>query len=288
MEIRLLDISGPDARSFVQGQLTQDIRRLDDSPALLAAWCNPGGRVISVVRVIQADGGVGLVLPASLAQPVASRLAMYRFRAKVEFALQDDEWTGLAVSDESDLSALAALDLLPEEKRNAARSVKGLVAVDPGASPRFIEVYGRVSTFRERKLDRLQAMSGREWLQGLIRAGVPLIDAGTTEKYTPHMLNLDCLDAISFKKGCYTGQEIVARTEHLGSSNRRAARFETDAEVPAGAKLRHGERDVGEVLMSAGDELLAVVPVELHGETLEINGKHAAPRPLPYDLPSRR
>lgn len=283
---QLLEITGTDAQTFLQGQLTQDIRRLDDQPALLAALCNPKGRVISVTRLIRTERGLGLVLPNSLAKAVAARLAMYRFRANVELVLQDMNWRVLAVAAESDLETLEQLRLLPGNERNAAREDHGLITVNPGASPRYIEIYGSTSAFKQGGLDRLQALSDEEWMATAVRAGLPIIEAGTTEQYTPHMLNLDCLDAISFSKGCYTGQEVVARTEHRGRSNRRLSRFNVESPaLPAGAKLQQEGRDVGEVVMGASTQVLAVVPVALHQETLECDGRPAVPAGLPYNLP---
>jgi folate-binding protein YgfZ len=119
----------------------------------------------------------------------------------------------------------------------------------------------------------------------LIRAGIPTVDASNTELFTPHMLNLDKLGAISFAKGCYTGQEIVARTEHLGASKRRLMRYEADAAgIAVGAKLSDGERNVGDVVNVAGRQLLAVTPVELHRKTLLAGHMPIEPRELPYRI----
>ena len=119
----------------------------------------------------------------------------------------------------------------------------------------------------------------------LILAGVPTIDEQNTEAYTPHMLNLDKLGAISFGKGCYTGQEVVARTENLGKSKRRLMRYEADADsISVGDKLSDGERNVGEVVNVVGRDLLAVTPVELHAQTLTIDHATVTPQVLPYDL----
>lgn len=119
----------------------------------------------------------------------------------------------------------------------------------------------------------------------LILAGVPTIDEQNTETYTPHMLNLDKLGAISFRKGCYTGQEVVARTENLGKSKRRLMRYQADADsISVGDKLSDGERNVGEVVNVVGRDLLAVTPVELHGQPLTVGETQVAPMGLPYDL----
>ena len=91
----------------------------------------------------------------------------------------------------------------------------------------------------------------------LIRAGVPTVESSNTEQFTPHMLNLDKLGYVSFSKGCYTGQEVVARTENLGKSKRRLMRYEADGEgIEIGDKLSDGERNVGEVVNVVGRDLL--------------------------------
>jgi len=119
----------------------------------------------------------------------------------------------------------------------------------------------------------------------LIRAGVPTVDETNVEQFTPHMLNLDKLGAISFTKGCYTGQEVVARTEHLGKSKRRLMRYEADKDgIDVGDKLSDGERNVGEVVNVVGCDLLAVTPVELHEQTLFVGESTVVPQGLPYEL----
>jgi tRNA-modifying protein YgfZ len=281
---KLVKVSGSDAQSFLQGQLTQDVNALAEKPSLQAAWCNPKGRVIAVMRMLSADGAIGLVVPGSIAERVVERLKVYRLRAKVDIELAGSEWSGFAVSAAEDLGALGDHDLLPAAECNAAKSARGLVTVETGASPRCVEVYGPASAMKESGLTFLQPLADVEWQLALINAGIPFIVAETTEKYTPHMLNLDCLGAISFRKGCYMGQEVVARTEHLGRSKRRLAHYRIDDTATVGAKLRHENREVGDVVSSTGNDFLAVVPLELHGERLSINGKQASPVALPYSL----
>jgi folate-binding protein YgfZ len=119
----------------------------------------------------------------------------------------------------------------------------------------------------------------------LIEAGIPVIDESNTEAFTPHMLNLDKLGAISFEKGCYTGQEVVARTEHLGKSKRRMMRYEADGDgISVGDKLSDADRSVGAVVNVNGVDLLAVTPVDLHDVTLQSGGVNVTPAGLPYDL----
>ncbi len=119
----------------------------------------------------------------------------------------------------------------------------------------------------------------------LVESGVPSIGAQNTAAFTPHMLNLDKLDALSFTKGCYTGQEIVARTEHRGRSKRRMMRYRADMDgVEVGASVCDGDRAVGEVVNVAGRALLAVTPVDSHTRPLTAGPVSLAPLGLPYEI----
>jgi folate-binding protein YgfZ len=116
----------------------------------------------------------------------------------------------------------------------------------------------------------------------LIENGIPFIGQEQAEQFTPHMLNLDLLDAISLDKGCYTGQEIVARTHYKGATKRRTQRFSCSEPVTVGDKVSSGDRDIGEVLNVAGRELLAVVPVVKADEPLQVENAELQRQPLPY------
>ena len=202
LSISTLKVSGQDAAEFLQGQLTNDIRRLENEPEMLAAWCNPKGRVIWFGTVWPIESGFGLSVPSDMADDLLRRLTMFRFRSKVE------------------------LEILDEGK-----------TVDPAV---------------------------------LVENGTPYIGPAQSEQFTPHMLNLDLLGAISFDKGCYTGQEIVARTHYKGATKRRTRRFVASGPVAEGSKVQLDGRDVGDVLNVAGDQLLAVVPVEKAEDNLAV------------------
>jgi len=219
---KLIKVSGEDAVGFLQGQLTQDVGQLAATGRMLAAWCNARGRVIVVVRLVAIDDGIAMIVPDDMADSILTKLLMYRFRAKVDLAVTDDDCGEL---------------------------------MDPrDADPR-----------------------------ALILSGIPHIDSGNSEAFTPHMLNLDKLDAISFTKGCYTGQEIVARTEHIGKSKRRIMRYLADGDdVTAGAAVTDGERNVGAVVNVVGRDVLAVTPVEKHDSDLSVGAITLSPQGLPY------
>lgn len=218
-----ISVSGADALEFLQGQLTHDLTLLDERPSLLAAWCNPKGRVITLFRASRDEDGYRLLLPGALADGAVERLTMFRFRSKVEFAVE----------------MLGADD----------------PAFDGALEP---------------------------WRAANLKAGIAEIGTAQTEAFTPHMLNLDLVDAISFDKGCYTGQEVVARTHYRGSSKRRMYGFRCDADVRPGDEMFDGDTKAGTVVNSIDGEILAVVASSRLGGALEVNGAAARPRRLPY------
>jgi folate-binding protein YgfZ len=279
---KLIQITGSDAGDFLQGQLTQDIERVARTGSLPAAWCNPKGRVVTVLRILEIDGGYGLILPASLAETVNSRLTIFRFRADVEFEIAGSDWTQVVFHDDEDMNELKTLGLKPDQEVNATRTAHELTAANVGIEETCVELFGNKADFEKAGIDTNEHADSEFLAAAKIRAGIPVILENTSEKYTPHMLNLDLLGAISFEKGCYTGQEVVARTQNLGSSKRRLMRYSTDSTLTGGDRLSDGEKDVGEVINVIGSDLLAVTPVDVHDKTLFANGVEVTPVPVSY------
>lgn len=280
---RFLTVTGEDALEFLQGQLTQDVARVSRSLSLLSAWCNAKGRVQATMRLLSIDGGFGLILPLDLCEAVVQRLAMYRFRSRVEFELSGDDWTAAAVQAADDMARVQQLELIPVAGETLTSL--GIHAVRPHTAVDFVELYGPAAAFRSAGLELQRPLAMHEWQAARIIAGIPDVCAANTERYTPHMLNLDRLDAVSFDKGCYTGQEIVARTENLGRSKRRLAGFTAQGTgITIGDKLVAGDREVGDVVNVSGGELLAVAPLDLHMTEMRIGTLGIVPRELPYSL----
>ena len=232
--LRVLEVGGADAGTFLQGQLTQDV----GAPLSLAALLTPQGRVVALAWLARAEAGWRLVLPEALAEAVRTRLSRYVLRAKVTLALG---------ALDAPLAARIAATLGPEA--------------------------------------RLDALA-------LIRAGIALVGADASEEWIPQMLNLDLVGAISFQKGCYTGQEIVARTQHLGRIKRRLFRLGCgEGPVPsAKAAIVAPAGKVGEVVLAAaapgGVECLAVVNLDARHEPLATeDGRALQLLPLPYAIP---
>lgn len=275
----VLRFDGEDALRFLQGQLTNDTGLLADGRTQLSACSTPQGRVVALLRLRQSDGAVYALLPQELVATVATLLRRFVLRAKVDLQVA----ANLRVASVANIQAL-----VPRQGSN------GIVSFDYAPDRTVVVAHG----------DTLRAMIGlslmqprpgseNEWRAADIAAGMPQVFAATSGSFVPQMLNLDRLDAISFSKGCYTGQEIVARTQHLGRIKRRTLRYRLPPGPEPGplAGLSLDGQKVAEVVMSAtrGEavELLAVTSLEALGHTLRAeDGREAVPVELPYDLGS--
>jgi folate-binding protein YgfZ len=234
----LLSVTGADAREFLHAQLTNDILNLSPERTALAGWCSAKGRLLATFLVIPAPQGYYLQLARDLSAAVAKRLSMFVLRAKVKIADESDAWVQTGVWQE---------DLHP------ARIVwKDQVAVVPVDEKRFLRLEPAGSASLSCDGDE------EKWTLEEIRAGRPLITAATQDQFVPQMVNLETLGGVDFQKGCYPGQEIVARAQYRGQVKRRMVRLP----APEGPRLQPGQEfNGGTVVDSAGGELLAVMPV---------------------------
>jgi tRNA-modifying protein YgfZ len=244
-DLAVLSARGADTVTFLQGQLSQDITLLARRNSLLAGLHNPQGRCVAVLRLIKlADDHVLMVLPEELADPVRTLLSRYVLRSKVKIEDVSPAWRIYGVSG-------------PDAA--AAASTRIAVSVEPGGLRQLI-VAPRNEPLPEGERD------GRdEWRRADIAAGLPEIVAATSGLFIAQMLNLDRLDAISFEKGCYTGQEIIARAHYRGTVKRRMQRFATDSEQPLepGDKVQLADGRNAQIVMAThgemeGQEFLAV------------------------------
>jgi tRNA-modifying protein YgfZ len=234
----LLSVQGADAREFLHAQLTNDIRNLPPDHAALAGWCSAKGRLLATFLVIPAPQGFLLQLARDLAPTVAKRLSMFILRSKVKIADVSDAWVQSGFWN-------ADRDPSKVEWKDEAGSV-------PMGERRFLRLEPAASASAECKGDE------DTWTLQEIRAGRPLITAATQDQFVPQMVNLETLGGVDFQKGCYPGQEIVARAQYRGQVKRRMVRLP----APQGERLRPGQQfNGGTVVDSAGGELLAVMPV---------------------------
>jgi tRNA-modifying protein YgfZ len=297
----VLRARGPEAVSFLQGQLSNDLTRLGPDHSLLAGYHNPQGRVIALLRVLQlAPDDLLAVLPRELVAQVAARLTKFILRAKVKLADESRQWRidGVLLNDagSADATDLAALPAALNSVAHSAGTSFVRVAQQPA---RWLSV----SEGSSAPLTGIAGAAAPEtWQRLAIAAGEPQVYAATSEEFVAQMLNLDALGAIAFDKGCYTGQEVIARAHYRGRVKRRMQRFVTRTPRvlrpgDAGA-LADGRafRVVDAVSLVDGRcEFLAVAPLiksESESEAVAADAAAAAERlnaetlPLPYSVPS--
>ncbi len=288
----VLVVSGTDAQTFLQGQLTADINALAPHSATSAAWCTAKGRVLASLIVLRRDDDFVLVIDRSLAAGIARRLSMYVLRSKVQVR-DDSSQTALFGLDGSDLPPG------PELAWTACRAgVIDWLCLGPGH-------WLGIATSLTCSVDTLAQTAGYEthsesqWRCGELSAGRVWIGTATQDAYTPQMLNLDLTGGVSFTKGCYPGQEIVARTHYLGKVKRRLLR----ARLAASAALKpelgmavHGADPlaaaVGQLVDLArsddgSHQVLFLAQPDVLAAALHLgaaDGPRLEPQPLPFTL----
>lgn len=235
----LIAVQGPDADRFLQGQLTCDVQRATLDHSVLGAFCSPKGRALACFRLFRREDAVYLELPQALVESTLTRLRKYVLRAKVTLADASDQWVRFGVAGPHAETVLAArFGAIPEAINGVIHTTgdgSNMTVIRlPGIAPRF-ELHGPLPDMQTlwKALDLDVTFTGAEpWRLLDILAGIPTIYPETVEAFVPQMINLDALDGISFQKGCYTGQEVVARMHYLGKLKRRMYLARVDCENP--------------------------------------------------------
>jgi tRNA-modifying protein YgfZ len=213
----IIRFTGTDSLSFLQGQISNDTRRLAQGMPLTAAYSSPQGRVLALIYLLPHSSGTLALLPRELIGDVVARLRKFVLRAKVKI---DDISDSHQVAGCSTASALSERELpAPGDAGYVEHNGIGVARVAQTAR------FWMVGSIASLAMMRLDADAGRGWKLADVRSGLPQVYAPTSEIFVAQMLNLDLLDGISFTKGCYTGQEIIARTQHLGRIKRRMFRL---------------------------------------------------------------
>ncbi len=282
-DLTALAVRGADTVAFLQGQLSQDIQLLEQRGAMLAGLHNPQGRCLALLRLFHLGSDqVLLVLPAEIADRVRTQLNRYVLRSRVRLADASGSWRIYGLTG-PDAEAAASTRLhLPLDRAGLRQLI-----LAPRGEP----------------LPQGHTESGAEWQVENIEAGLPEVLSGTSGEFVAQMLNLDAIGAISFEKGCYTGQEIIARTHFRGQVKRRMQLFHTDSESPLspGDRVMLGDGRRAQLVLAGaiddgGQEFLAVTTLPgaaQSGDAAPDSGDARGLRrlqsmqiPLPYELPA--
>ncbi|AZC35862.1 YgfZ/GcvT domain-containing protein [Pseudomonas chlororaphis] len=291
----VLAVRGPDASKFLQGQLTCNLNYLSDSQSSLGARCTQKGRMQSSFRILLEGDGCLLAMATELLEPQLADLKKYAVFSKAKLSDESALWARFGLGNAAAVLAGLGLQLPPED--GAVARNDGLIAIRVSAERAELWAPAdQAGVLREKLSAQLPEGDLNQWLLGQIRAGIGQVMPATRELFIPQMLNLQAIGGVSFKKGCYTGQEIVARMQYLGKLKRRLYRLALNVEeLPEpGTPLfspTHGS-SIGEVVIAAraeqNIELLAVLQAEaaedgnLHLGALEGPGLQLLD--LPYQL----
>lgn len=236
----LLKVSGEDRESFLQGQLTNDVRQLKGSNSHYTGYCTPKGRMLALFLAFSSGEDIYLQLNRQLLESVSKRLRMYVLRSKVLIEDVSDHFVRIGLAGpEAETILLQQFDQIPKTDHEQVIHPDAIIIRLPGQHPRY-ELF-IPATKSEAFWDTFSRQARPvgapcwDWLE--IKAGIPDILPETQEAFVPQMINLDALGGINFKKGCYTGQEIVARTHYLGKVKRRTLPLH----IPSGTDIKAGE-----------------------------------------------
>jgi folate-binding protein YgfZ len=231
----LICASGPDTVAFLQGQLSTDIEKLTPAVSQLSSWNNAKGRVVALMRLFYRGDDIYMALPASLKSAVLKRLSMYVLRSKVKLTDAGDGISTLGLIGEGATALLTQADIPVPLRVNDVTRIEDIQTLRlHGSVPRYA-IYGGAEALGMLKLRwELEAVAGSEdlWSLHKIFAGEPTVFAETSEYFVAQMLGLEELGALDFKKGCYTGQEVIARAHYRGGVKRHLARAQSRTTVP--------------------------------------------------------
>lgn len=297
----LLHFSGEDVQTFLQSQLSCDIREINLHKAQYGSYCTPKGRILTSFLLWQQGNACLMQLPTSLCAPIQKRLSLYVLRAKVRLADVSDTQVRIGIAGQN---AARLMEEIMGSRSNSEQSmhvvhtekISGLYLSQHRME--LITSLENAPTVWEHLAQHAQPVGASCWDWLDIQSGIPMILPETQEAFLPQMINLDAIGGVSFNKGCYPGQEIVARTQYLGKLKRRMflAHIATTDTITAGDALYSNDMDdqsSGNIVNAArspegGFDVLAVIQQssvdthKIHWQSL--NGPALEIKLLPYLL----
>ncbi len=219
----LLSVTGDDAAAFLHAQFTNDVAALDPGAAQWNGWCSAKGRLLATFLLARRRDEFLVMLPAEIAAPVAKRLAMFVLRSKVKIADVSERFARIGVAGPNGAALIEKhWGALPASMTCVEKDGAIAIALD---AERFVALIPAVAApaFRNLFTAEWQRAGADAWEWHSIQSGMPTILAATQEAFVPQMANFELMGGVSFKKGCYPGQEIVARTQYRGTVKKRMA-----------------------------------------------------------------
>ena len=268
----IVEIKGGDSAEFLQGQMTQDIYSIKDSEATLTSVLNPQGRIISTAFVFKWGESFILMVSNEVLDKLIAWLSRFILRSEVEITKSEDSVFGLNQENAKKLCNILNVETKDIGFESDESCLKTIEADDERAF---------LISKSENLLDDLSisTLTTKDWKMSDINAGIPIIYGENIEKFIPQMVNLDLINGISFSKGCYTGQEIVARVQHKGKVKQRMFRITGKAsnkKIDSGSAIFFADTKVGTVIESLEDNghinALGVINNDASKKELSVEG----------------
>jgi tRNA-modifying protein YgfZ len=294
----VIAVTGDDAQTLLQGQLTNDVSAAERGKIQFTGLCSPKGRLLASMLLAAEFDGYTLHLPGELAQAIQKRLAMYVLRAKVKLSDASERTVRIGVAGVDAAPALAHLSITAPSQDMTVSNANDLTVFRlPGERYVLSVIPERAAQVWDQLATIAQPAGKSSWELLGIKAGIACILSGTQDMFVPQMVNFDLIGGISFDKGCYTGQEIVARTRYLGKLKRRMylAQIDTTGTPLPGEALYSvdfGDQAMGAIVNAeasplGGYEVLAVIQIDSAQQPVhwkQPNGPLLRIAPLPYSL----
>ncbi len=298
----LIRVAGEDAEHFLQGQVTSDIREVTADRSQISAYCTPKGRMLASILIFRQGQDYLLQMPLNIHESIAKRLAMFVLMSKVRVTDASDELVRIGISGECARTLLERDFPTMPQADGRVSSNNGVTLLQlPGRQPRFelLGDSGPMILLWQKLAKRATLGDPDFWSLLDIRAGIPTIYPDTVEAFVPQMANLHLIDGVSFTKGCYTGQEVVARMKYLGKLKRRMYLAHVDAEqrpqpgdelFSSGGESGQGPGRIVDARPSpeGGFDLLAVMEITRFDENdlhlLDAHGPKLRFQDLPYNF----
>ena len=251
----VIKVDGDDTMDFLQNQFSNDVRLVSESHSQLNAYCSPKGRVLSLFRVIKQDSAYYLVLPRERLQPTLNRLKMFVLRSKVTLDDASEQIGLLGIAGDAATELVSSIVPNAPQEPNDCAYAEGISVISISGNPsRYLILAGYEQLKTAWNHCKQQAIPSSEkiWAYWNVQSGLPEVLEINSDEFVPQMLNLHSLNAINFKKGCYPGQEVVARMHYLGKQKRRMylAHINSDSAPQAGDNIYNAanasDQDMGQ------------------------------------------
>ncbi len=299
----IIRASGEEAQSFLHGQFTNDLNKVSSSISQISSYCNPKGRMLSIFRIYKRNDDYFLILPRDVLEPTIKKLTMFKLMSKVDLSDDSNKFVIFGVAGPDTESTLTSLNItIPKQVNHCVQDTEVIIIRLPSENTRvlFITNAKLAISFWKQLTEELSIATFHLWDLHDIYSGIPQITANTCEAFIPQMTNFELIEGVNFSKGCYPGQEVVARTHYLGKPNRRMYRVSVaDNKVPEPGTNVYSPEDenqpVGKIVIAqkiSNDNSSALIVLRTEKEDDDnlhlgsIVGPNISIQSLPYSLES--